>query len=208
MIKREYWWQLRWFLAAWLLLVTLGLALLGFNLFRHAASIEELNRLKLQLQATRAQMQRNSSYQAHVDFYLTHHSRWQQQGWHRSADPQQWAAAWLGLQQQWQLPHMQYEIQPAIHCEAAACNAYWPGTPVSGLALTVTTVQMRWSVSHEAEVIDWLQRLQHMYDGTLLVRGCHWTLAEATDLIAAQCELQLFDFSRMWPVAAEATCCE
>jgi hypothetical protein len=208
MIQRAYWWSLRWFLATWLLLAVLGFALLGFNLFCHAEIIGELTRLKQQLQATRDKVTLNSSYQPYIVFFRSHHSRWQQQGLNRPADPQQWAAAWPGLQQQWQLPHMQYDIQPAINCEAAACDAYWPGKPVTGLALTVTPLKVRWSVSHETEVLDWLQHLQHMYGGTLVVRGCSWALAESTDLIAAQCELQLFDFARMWPVAAEAICCD
>ncbi|MGP1716613.1 MAG: hypothetical protein ACTS9Y_05480 [Methylophilus sp.] len=205
MITSRYWHALRWFLAAWLLVSLLGFALLGFHSLRQIEIMRELKQLKQQLHTTRQQAAHNASYQPDVTFYLLHRARWQQLGINRPADPQQWTASWLALQQQWHLSHMQYDIQPTITCEGAACEPFWPGKPLAGLSMTVTTVQMRWTVNHEADVLDWLQPLQQAYTGMFLLRGCTWALEESTELIVAQCELQLFNFPQMFPASLNPT---
>ncbi|MGQ3221155.1 MAG: hypothetical protein ACT6RZ_09105 [Methylophilus sp.] len=204
----QYWSALRFFLLAWLLVCLLGFAVTGFNLVGQVNTSNQLAQLEQQLHATRQQVMQHARYQAYVTFYLAHRTRWKQQKMNQPADRQQWVATWLALQQRWHLPHMQYDIQPAITCEGAACDPYWPGKSMAGLAMTVTPVRMRWSVHHEAEVLEWLQRLQHVYTGMFVLRGCSWTLEESTDLIAAQCELQLFNFPQMWPVSSDAICCD
>lgn len=200
----EYWSALRWFLAGWLLVSVSGFALMGFNLFRHAEVTNELAKLKEKLHAVRQQVAQNASYQPDIAFYLSHHARWQQQGLGQPADASKLSTSWLALQQQWHLPHMQYEVQPSVNCTGAVCNSFWPGKSVPELSMTVTPVKMHWSVNHEAEVLDWLQQLQHAYAGMFLVRGCTWAIEESTDLIAAQCELQLFNFPQMFPVSLNA----
>ncbi|HSI27960.1 MAG TPA: hypothetical protein VK953_01665 [Methylophilus sp.] len=200
----EYWSALRWFLAGWLLVSVSGFALMGFNLFRHAEVTDELTKLEEKLHAVRQQVTQNASYQPDIAFYLSHHARWQQQGITQAADASHLGTSWLALQQQWHLPHMQYEIQPSINCGDAACSSFWPGNPEAGLSMTVTSVKMRWSVNHEVEVLDWLQQLQHAYAGMFVLRGCTWALEKSTDLIAAQCELHLFNFPQMFPVSLNA----
>lgn len=205
MMTAEYWSALRWFLVSWLLVSLLGFTSIGIRLLRHAEITHELTKLEEKLYSVRQQVTQSASYQPDVAFYLSHRAHWQQQGVNQPADPHQWATSWLALQQQWHLPHMQYDIQPSIICEGAACDPFWPDKPMAGLSMTVTPVNMRWTVSHEAEILDWLQQLQHAYAGMFMLRGCTWAIEEPTDLIAAQCELHLFNFPQMFPASLNAT---
>lgn len=201
----EYWRALRWFLAGWLMVSLLGFVSIGSYLFKHSEASSELISLQQKLSSIRQQVTQNASYQPDVAFYLSHRARWQQQGISQAADTNRWVTAWLELQQQWHLPHMQYDIQPSVTCEGAACGRFWPGHAIPGLSMTVTPVKMRWSVIHEADVLDWLQQLQHMYAGMLLVHGCTWVLKESAGAIDAQCELHLFNFPNMHPASLSAT---
>ena len=203
MMVSEYWKALSWFVASWIGVSLLGLTLLGIDLFRQAEIAFELTQLEGKLHAIRQKVMQNASYQPDVDFYHSHRARWRQQGLGKPADPQQWTISWLALQQQWHLPHMQYDIQPSITCESTACDRFWPGEPIPGLSITVTPVTLRWLVNHETDILDWLKQLQRMYAGMLLVHGCSWEIAESTDLIAAQCELHLFNFPQMLPVSLD-----
>lgn len=205
MMVSEYWSALRWFVAGWLAVSLLSVTLMGLDVFRQAEMTHELAQLEEKLHDIRQKFMQDASYQPDVAFYLSHRARWQQQGVGKQADTQQWDASWLAVQQQWHLPHMQYDIQPSITCEGAACDRFWPGNPMPGLAVTLTTVNLRWSVAHETDILDWLQQLQRMYAGMLLVHGCQWAIVEATDLIAAQCELHLFNFPQMSPSSLNAT---
>ena len=205
MITREYWQALRWFLAGWLLVNLLGFTAVGIHFFRHTEITSELIQLKQQLRAIRQKVTQNGTYQPDVAFYLSHRERWQQQGVNLPADPNHWITSWFALQQQWHLPHMQYDIQPAIVCEGEACGQFWPGKPVPGLSMTVTPVKIRWTVSHETDVLYWLQRLHQQYAGTWLVHGCKWEAKALAGAIDAQCELHLFNFPNMFPGSLSAT---
>jgi hypothetical protein len=204
----EYWRALRWFLAGWLIVNLLGFVSIGSYLFKHSEASNELIALQQKLSSIRQQVTQKTSYQPDVAFYLSRRARWQQQGISQAANPDHWITAWLALQQKWHLPHMQYDIQSSVTCTAAACDQFWPGHALSGLSMTVTPVKMRWSVSHEKDVLDWLQHLQHlqqMHAGMLLVHGCTWVMKESAGIIEAQCELHLFNFPNMSPASLSAT---
>lgn len=46
----------------------------------------------------------------------------------------------------------------------------------------------------------WLQQLERAEVGLLLLRRCQWRLAAGTDVIAAQCDLDLFNFPHVLPI--------
>lgn len=199
MMPRDYWLALRGYLAIWALVSVLGLAVLGFYFSRQTG----INDLRIQLAQQGVSLQQKASQYAHyqedVAVYQSHHLRWQDQGMVQPAHPGQWIATWNALQQQWHLPHMQYEIQPSVTCAGQQCARFWPGDIPAGLEMTVTPLTLRWSVANESDVLDWLQQLQRSYAGRMLVRDCHWSVADTAGAITAACELYWFDFPNLIP---------
>jgi hypothetical protein len=205
MIRDPYWHGLRWFLFGWFLVSILGAVSIGIVFSKQTEVSETALQLQQQLHAIEQQVTQRASYQKEANFYFSNQAHWQQQGLSKAADSALWVSSWMLLQQQAHLPHMQFDIQPPKACEGAACNQFLPGNAIAGLSVTVTPVNMRWSVNHEAEVLDWLQQLQHQYPDMLLVHGCTWSVAESTELVDAQCELRWFNFPDLFPHLLSAT---
>lgn len=201
MTTLSYWQALRWHLIALLLMILSGSVVTGIYLFQYSTLDNELNQVKQQLHAEQQRVTQQAAYQKEVGFFLTHKARWEQLGLGRAADPLQWINGWHVLQQQSQLPHMQYDVQPSTACEGVTCHQFLPIPDVGNTSMTITPVNMRWSVAHEADVLTWLQPIQQKYAGMLLVRACKWTVAESAALIDAQCELQWFNFPDAFPVS-------
>jgi hypothetical protein len=205
MTTLSYWQALRWHLLALLLVILSGSIATGIHLFKYSTLDNELNQVQQQLRAEQKRVTQQAAYKKDVGFFLSNKARWEQLGLGRAADPVQWIDSWHVLQQQSQLPHMQYDIQPSATCEAVTCHQFLPIPNVSNVSMTITPVSMRWSVAHEAEVLTWLQPLQQKYAGMLLVRACQWTVAGSAPLIDAQCELQWFNFPGSLPASVSAT---
>lgn len=205
MIHNPYWLGLRWFLLGWVLVSILGAISIGIIFSKQAEVHETSLKLQQQLYALAQQINRQATYQSEASFYFSNQARWQRQGLSKAANPALWVSAWMTLQQQAHLSHMQFDIQPPKICGNAACNQFFPGNTIAGLSMTVTPVNMRWSVNHEAEVLDWLQQLQHQYADMLLVHSCTWSVAESIDLIAVECELRWFNFPDVFPQLLSAS---
>lgn len=183
MTSNPYWLGLRRVLLGWMLMSILGAISLGMMFSKQAAISETSLHLQQQLHALERQVTQQSAYQGEATFYFSNQARWEQRGMFKAANPALWVAAWTALQQQAHLAHMQFGIQSPTTCESAACSPFLPGDLIAGLSMTVTTVNIRWAVRHEAEVLDWLQYLQHQYADMWLVHSCTWSVAESTDLI-------------------------
>lgn len=63
--------------------------------------------------------------------------------------------------------------------------------------MIVTPMKLRWSVSNESDVLDWLQQLKRSYAGSMLIRSCQWEVSDMAETIAAECELSWFDFPNL-----------
>lgn len=205
MIRDPYWHGLRWFLFGWLLVSILGAVSIGIIFSKQAEVSDTCFQLQQKLHALELQLTQYASYQKEANFYFSNKVRWDEQGMSKAANPALLVSAWMALQQQAHLPHMQFDIQPPKACESATCNQFLSGNTIAGLSMTVTAVNMRWSVNHEAEVLDWLQQLQHQYPDMLLVHGCIWSVAESAEFIDAQCELRWFNFPDLFPHLLRAT---
>ncbi len=205
MILNAYWRGLRWFLLGWLLVSISGAISIGIVFSKQAEVSETYLHLQQQLHALEQQVTQQATYQKEANFYFSNKARWIEQGMSKAANPALLVSAWMAMQQQVHLPHMRFEIQPAKICESVACNQFMPGEHISGLAMTVTPVNFHWSVNHEAEVLDWLQQLQHQYADVLLVHSCSWSVAESAEVIDAQCELRWFNFPDLFPHLTSAT---
>jgi hypothetical protein len=199
MISHPYWLGVRWFLFYWMLVNILGAIAIGMMFSKQAEVSDIFLHLKQKLHVLEQQVMQQSTYQREANFYFSNKARWDEQGMSKAANPAFWVSSWMTMQQQAHLSHMQFDIQPAKSCESAACNQFLPGYTIAGLSMTVTPVNMHWSVNNEAEVLDWLQQLQHQYADMLLVHGCTWSVAESTESIAAQCELRWFNFPDLFP---------
>lgn len=200
MMAGRYWLALNWSFIVWLAIAFLGLVQGCVYFFSQSELNEQLVQLEHQMHATKQQVLERAKYQQDIAFYQSHSAHWQQQGLTQPANPNQLIAEWAALQQEWALPHMQFDIQPSMSCEGQACSQYWSGDiSAFGLSMTITPVKLRWVVANETEVIDWLEKLQHQYQGMLRVRSCTWSLGEAADSIVAECELQLFNFPNLVP---------
>ena len=198
MSTRAYWLALRGYLAIWGLVNVVGMGLLSMYGFRQTEMSDQRTQLMQQLTAIQQKAARYANYQQDVAFFQARHLHWQQQILQPDY-PGHWASAWSALQQQEHLPHMQYEIQPAISCDPRSCAQFWPGTLPSGPAMLVTSVKLRWSVPHESDVLYWLQQLHQSYAGRMLLRGCQWSATGTAESIAAECEVYWFDFPNLAP---------
>lgn len=205
MIINPYWLGLRWFLLGWLLVSALGAISISIIFLKQVEVSETSLHFQQLLHTLEQQVAQLAAYQKEANFYFLNKARWNEQGMSKAANPALLVSAWMALQQEGHLPHMQFDIQSPKVCESAACNQFLPGDNIAGLSMTVTPVYMRWSVNHEAEVLDWLQNLQHQYADVLLVHSCTWSVAESKDLIDAQCELRWFNFPDLFPHLVSAT---
>lgn len=193
------WQAVRVTLIVWLMMLTGGGMVMAYVFYQHAHAEEALRSLEQQVQQARARYASQASYWPDVHFYQIRRQRWQAQGLTREANLDQWVDAWLQMQQQEVLAHLQYLIQPAVSCTGVSCRPWWPTPHPPGFNLSVTQVQLDWTVMHEADVTDWLQRLSAAYAGMMLVRGCRWSVAEGAHAIQAQCDLTLFNFPDALP---------
>lgn len=205
MTAASYWQALRWHLLAWVLIILSGSVATGIYLFHYSTLENELLQVQQQLRTEQQKITQESAYQKDIGFFLSHKDLWRQLGLDSAADPSLWIDDWHVLQLQSQLPHMQYDIQPSTACEGLTCHQFLPVANVNGASMTITPVNMRWSVRHESDILNWLQLLQHKYAGMLLVRGCQWSVTESAALIDAHCELQWFNFPGSFPVSLSAT---
>jgi len=164
-------------------------------LHRQRGMEDALLQAEKQWQQRQQQVADQGSYQPDIAFFMAHRAKWQASGVMQPPDFDHWDTVLATTQQQFTLPHVSYQIQPSVFCAAATCQQQWPASPPPAFNFTVTTIQLNWLVAHESLVLDWLQQLEHAYAGLLLVRRCRWALAEGSDMIAAQCELDLFNFS-------------
>ena len=197
MTSRDYWMALRGYLSIWLLINILGLGLLGFYFFSQAEVNDQHILLRQQLASIQQSASLYASYQQDVAFFQSRHLHWQQQDMAQSASARRWISTWPTLQQQGKLPHMQYEIQPAVTCDHQNCSHFWPAEMPPGLSMIVTPIKLRWSVSNESDVLDWLQQLKRSYAGSMLIRSCQWEVSDMAETIAAECELYWFDFPNL-----------
>lgn len=194
-----YWPVLRATLISWLVVLCLLVAVMAITLNDQRVAEDGLSQARRQWRQQQQQTELEASYQPDMHYFLAHRIGWQAHGLMQPPDFDRWDSDLVSMQQQFTLPHVAYEIAPTVSCPADACRVQWPTSQPPTLNFTVTSIQLRWSVPHESAVIDWLQQLEHAYGGLLLVRRCSWILAEGAEMIAAQCDLDLFNFPHVLP---------
>jgi|APLak6261700342_1056250.scaffolds.fasta_scaffold00325_7 hypothetical protein len=196
----NYWPTLRVSAIGWIVALCLLAGALGIVLQRQSVIEEHWRQAKKQLQQRQQQLTQQASDQPEIAFFLAHRSKWQALGVMQAPDFDRWDAALVAMQQQFALPHVSYQMQPSLTCAASTCQQQWPTAQPPAFNISVTPIQLTWSVAHESDVMGWLQKLQRADVGLLLLRRCHWRLAAGADLIAAQCDLDLFNFPHVLPV--------
>lgn len=166
----------------------------GYGYWQHQGLQQETlqaEQAQLALQQ-RAQFLRN--YQPLVQWYRSHQAQWLKSGFMQAAQPAQWAASWATMQQQYQLPHMQYTIHEAMDCHPARCPlTVFPDKAESAGLLTVTPIALHWQLQHEADTLQWLQRLQQYYGPMLQIQSCRWAHQADAVLIDSQCQLLMIN---------------
>ncbi|WP_029147795.1 hypothetical protein [Methylophilus sp. 5] len=201
MKARDYWPALRTTLIGWLAALCLGAGAIAIVLHRQWEVEDAWLQAQKQWHQRQQQVAYRASYQPDIDFFMAHRAKWQASGVMQPPDFDHWDAVLVASQQQFLLPHISYQIQPSVACAAATCQQQWPASQPPEFNFTVTPIKLTWSVAHESVVVDWLQQLEQAYAGLLLVRHCRWALTEGADMIATQCELDLFNFSHVLPDA-------
>jgi len=196
----DYWPALRVPAIGWLVALCLLAGMLGIVLHRQWTAENDLLQAKKQLQQRQQQVTQQASDQPDIAFFLAHRSKWQALGVMQAPDFDRWDAALDAMQQQFALPHVSYQIQPSLTCAASTCRQQWPTAQPPAFNVSVTPIQLTWSVAHESDVMGWLQQLERADVGLLLVRHCGWRLAAGADVITAQCDLDLFNFPHVLPV--------
>jgi hypothetical protein len=195
----DYWLALRVPAIGWLVALCLLAGIVGIVLHRQWTAEIDLLQAKKQLQQRQQQVTQQASDQPDIAFFLANRSKWQALGVMQAPDFDRWDAVLVAMQQQFALPHVSYQMQPSLLCSAASCRPQWPTAQPPAFNVSVTPIQLTWSVAHESDVMGWLQQLQRAEVGLLLLRRCHWRLAAGADVIAAQCDLNLFNFPHVLP---------
>lgn len=187
-------------LAAWGIILAVVAVWMAIMLHRQSAADHALEQAQQRWQESRQQFKQYASYQPDISFYLAHRETWQKTGLTQIPNLDQWASAWTEMQQQFSLPHLEYEIHPSVSCAGASCRQYWPFKQVPAFNVMVTPVHFKWLVDHESAVIPWLQHLRTEFGGAIFIRQCQWRLAEDAKKIAAECDLNIFNFPDVLPM--------
>lgn len=196
-----HWRALRHLIVGWALTLSIVATGTGVVLYQQYAAEQALTETMKHWRVSQQQFVQYASYQPDLNFYFAQRKAWQNKGFTQPPQIAQWASRWAAMQQQFSLPHVEYEIQPSTSCTAAACDQRWPFKISPALNVMVTPVHLSWRVEHESAVIAWLQHLRTEYAGMLLIRDCQWHLAEDAKNIAAQCDLDMVNFTDVFPEA-------
>lgn len=203
MTVSEYWPYLRRMLTCWLCLLG-GLSMFTmWSLMHQSEMSHRLSLLAQKSQQSRQQAEHFASYQADIDFYRRHQLHWQQMGFFRSFNAEVVEKELISLQQRQSLAHVDYQILQTITCAAKACSNHWPDMQSPEVDFSVTPIRLSWKLTHESDILGWLQQLTARYAGMILLRRCQWTQLEQADHIAAECELELVQFPGVLPVRNE-----
>lgn len=195
------WRNIRPVMVGWGLTLSVVAVSVAIVLYRQSFAENTLEKANKQWRVAQQRLTQYASYESDISFYGAHFAQWQRMGLMQSPDINQWESTWAEMQQQFSLPHLEYEIQPSVSCAGASCHQYWPSKQMPEVDFTVTPVHLSWSVDHEAAVISWLQHFRTQYAGMLRVRRCQWHLAESAKTIDAQCDLNIFNFPNVLPMA-------
>lgn len=199
MTLKNYWPFLSRALMAWL--ATLTLLFLGRLSLEHLRSDVQQQLDDVHGKILQRQQQVDSLTRAHSALHMFHQKglRWQQLGLLSPASADRIERDLVALQQSQSLPHVMYEIGLPVVCAAGACESRWPVLSAEAIPFTMTPLQLRWRVAHEADVLKWLQLLSEYYSGILLVRQCSWKHQQPARQIEVQCGLELFNFPHALP---------
>jgi len=188
------WQNMRPLMVGWGVTLSIGAMFVAIILYRQSFAEDTLSQTSKQWRVAQQRLTQYASYESDISFYLAHSVQWQRVGLMQLPDMNQWESALAEMQQQFSLPHLEYEIQSSASCAAASCPQQWPFKQAPEFNFTVTPIHLKWSVDHESAVIPWLQHLRTEYAGMLVIRRCEWRLAESAQTIAAQCDLDMFNF--------------
>lgn len=178
----------------WLsVLIVMALALL-MQLVHQSATEQALDQAQQAWHLRQQQALDLANHQSEIDFYFASRARWQALGLLEAPHFDQWDATLAAIQQQSSLPDVAYKMQPSKHCSATTCLESWPAEVPPALNFTVTPIQLDWLLTHESAVSDWFEQLKVRFGERLFVRHCRWSLASGKQAIAAQCDVDLFNF--------------
>lgn len=196
-----HWKALRPLMVGWGLIFSIVATGLGVVLYQQYSAENDLEETIKRWRDAQQQYLQYADYQPDLNRYFAYRSAWQNAGVMQPPNIDRWASRWENMQQQFGLPHLEYQIQPSIACAVAGCGQRWPLKSLPTLNVLLTPVHLSWHVNHEAQSIAWLQRLRTEYAAMLIIRHCQWRLADDSTKIAAECDLDMVHFPDATPQA-------
>lgn len=179
------------------------MSLIGMCTFLQYQKYDEaalnLTQVKAQWQQRQQEIAYQQGFAAEIDTYLSHQKKWDKIGLMSPLNVTTWEQSLADMQQVLGLSHLHYEFLPVTPCDPAHCLANAAIGQQADIKVTLSRLQLAWTVKHEAGILAWLQALAHEYAGALKVHHCVWAVTPPFLEIDAQCELHLFNFPDLFP---------
>lgn len=198
---RQGWVALKETILVWLgvMSVIMMCSLLQYQKYDEAAL--NLIQVKAQWQQGQQEIAYQQGFAAEINAYFAQQKQWDKIGLMSPLNVAAWEQTLAEMKQGLGLSHLHYEFFPVTPCDPAQCLANAPIGQQTDIKVTLSRLQLAWSVKHEAEVLAWLQALVHQYAGAIKVHHCVWAAQPPFVEIEAQCELHLFNFPDVLPNA-------
>lgn len=199
---RQGWVALKKTILVWLgvMSVIAMCSLLQYQKYDEAAL--NLIQVKAQWQQRQQEIAYQQGFAAEIDAYVAQQKQWDMIGLMSPLNVAAWEQALAEMQQVLGLSHLHYEFLPVTPCNPTDCLANASIGQQTDIKVTLSRLQLAWSVKHEAEVLAWLQALVQQYAGAIKVHHCVWAAKTPFVEIEAQCELHLFNFPDVFPNAS------
>ncbi len=184
-----YWRHLRWLCIGWIFALLLTSVLVGWSVYLQSVVAAAWAQQQSAWVAWQQQRALSLQYQQ----WQAAHKRQRAQSVMLASED--WPVQLFTLQQAYGLPHLTYQIQPAVACHATDCDLPALAALPPGGTLLRTPLQLRWSLTTISPTLQWLHRLAQHALGMLRVRQCTWSVSSATTTLEAVCEVEVFHFS-------------
>lgn len=141
-------------------------------------------------QATTSSQQDQRIYARWLNTHPDSLQRWHASGWLTPQWMTHWQSTWPAIANAHQLADAHYQFSPPQPCQAhdwmdaAGCPAH------ATAQIAVSHLRVRMTLPHEAEVLPWLDAMQHYYHGAHILRSCDWEANATHDAVKIVCEWQ------------------
>lgn len=198
-MHRQGWTALKKTIFFWLgVMSVIGLcSLVQYQQYEEASL--NLTQVNAQWQQRLQQIAYQQAFSTEIEAYSSQQKQWDKLGLMSPLNVAAWEQSLAQIQQELGLSHLNYEFLPVTPCDPADCLGNTSTNQQTDIKVTLSRLQLTWSVKHEADILAWLNALAHQYAGAIRVHHCVWAVTPPFVQIDAQCELHLFNFPDVFP---------